>query len=209
MRDRQPAAVSNQAEITSRCQQIDHLGSSWTVCWCAQFLLKDPKMISVRGKSSQIGQYLKATSSVVPSQSRPVNKVVHELKIFKLPTEAPAITAGALGRSLPQRSSMLAVSGSLTAPCQIRLAHTDLRVPSFEHYRKVARKEPNKSSRDTDVKTKQGAYLVAATFGVASMYSAKNMVALFIESMGAAADVLAMSKIEVDISTIPEGEFLK
>ncbi|XP_003745589.1 cytochrome b-c1 complex subunit Rieske, mitochondrial [Galendromus occidentalis] len=161
-------------------------------------------MISVRGKSSQIGQFLKATSSVVPSQSRPVARAVNELKHENGPHEGPAITASALARSLPQRSSMLAVSGSLTAPCQIRLAHTDLKVPNFDHYRPDDRKTVTKNSRESKVSV--GSYVAGAAVGVAGLYSAKNTVAFFVEAMAASADILALAKIEIDVTSIPEGK---
>lgn len=42
------------------------------------------------------------------------------------------------------------------------------------------------------------------TVGVA--YAAKNAVSQFVSSMSASADVLAMSKIEIKLSDIPEGK---
>lgn len=41
---------------------------------------------------------------------------------------------------------------------------------------------------------------------MASAYAAKNVVTQFISSMSASADVLAMSKIEIKLSDIPEGK---
>ena len=42
--------------------------------------------------------------------------------------------------------------------------------------------------------------------GVTGVHIGKNVVVDFLSTMSASADVLAMAKIEVDLSTIPEGE---
>uniref|UniRef100_A0A8C3P376 Cytochrome b-c1 complex subunit Rieske, mitochondrial n=1 Tax=Cyanoderma ruficeps TaxID=181631 RepID=A0A8C3P376_9PASS len=47
--------------------------------------------------------------------------------------------------------------------------------------------------------------MTAAT-GVATAYVAKNVVTQFISSLSASADVLALSKIEIKLSDIPEGK---
>lgn len=48
------------------------------------------------------------------------------------------------------------------------------------------------------------AYFLAGGMGAA--YAAKNTVTKFVASMGAAADVLALAKIEVNLTEIPEGK---
>lgn len=162
-------------------------------------------MISVRNKSSQIGQFLKAASVVVPSQSRPPKKILHEFHAEQLPVPPPAMCAGNLARTLPQRGTMLAVSGSFTAGSQIRLAHTDMKLPDFEYYRLPERKDP-KAQRDTTIKIRTSSYMVAGVATMAAMYSAKNTVALFVDSMNVSAAGLALAKVEIDISQIPEGK---
>lgn len=49
-------------------------------------------------------------------------------------------------------------------------------------------------------------YLIMAGGGVATVHATKNVVADYLSTMSATADVLALAKIEVDISTIPEGK---
>lgn len=163
-------------------------------------------MISVRNRSSQIGQYLKASSAAVPSQSRPPTRVIHELKDEKIPADPVARTAGALGRSLPAHSQVMAVSGSFTAGQQIRLAHTDVRVPNFDAYRVESRRDPTKPSSDTEVSAKMGSYLVVGAGALGTTYAAKSMVTQFVSSLSASADVLALAKIEVKLGDIPEGK---
>jgi len=162
-------------------------------------------MISVRGKSSQIGQYLKASSSVVASQSRPVTKVIHEVKNYPLPEEHEALTAYNLGKGLPSRQVM-AISGSFSSPHQIRMAHTDLRVPDFSTYRLKSRQDPAKKSAESEVGAKTGSYLVMGAGALGSTYAAKAVVTQFVMSLSASADVLALAKIEVKLGDIPEGK---
>ena len=42
--------------------------------------------------------------------------------------------------------------------------------------------------------------------GIAAVHGGKNMVVDFLSSMSASADVLAMAKIEIDLTAIPEGK---
>ena len=85
-----------------------------------------------------------------------------------------------------------------------RCSHTDLTVPDFTEYRR----ESTRDSREpaTDLGRKAFTYLVVAGGGVATAHGTKNLVIDFISSMGATADVLALAKIEVDLSAIPEGK---
>ena len=46
---------------------------------------------------------------------------------------------------------------------------------------------------------------MAGTLGVTGAYSAKAVVNQFVTSMSASADVLALAKIEIKLSDIPEG----
>ena len=49
-------------------------------------------------------------------------------------------------------------------------------------------------------------YTMTGVCGVTLAYAAKNTVWMFVSTMAPAADALAMAKIEVDISAIPEGK---
>jgi len=159
----------------------------------------------VRNKASQIGKYLKTSSSVVPSQSRPVAAVYRELKDNALPLPAEPITGHSLGKTLPSHQ-LLAVSGSFTSGQQIRLAHTDLRVPDFSDYRLKSRSNPNEPNSKSEVNVKLSSYLVVGVGALASTYAAKAVVTQFVSSLAASADVLALAKIEVKLSDVPEGK---
>ncbi|XP_058449943.1 cytochrome b-c1 complex subunit Rieske, mitochondrial isoform X2 [Malaya genurostris] len=88
---------------------------------------------------------------------------------------------------------------------QIRLAHTDIQVPDFSDYRRDAVKRPNAKNNSSDDRA-AFTYLMVGGAVVSTAYVAKSMVATFVSSMSASADVLAMAKIEVKLSDIPEGK---
>jgi len=100
------------------------------------------------------------------------------------------------------KARSLAVPGHQHA----RLAHTDIRVPDFTPYRKEATKDPNKTN-DKSMDERRGfAYLATATVGVGSAIAAKAVLIDLLSAMSPAKEVLALSKIEIDLSEIPVGK---
>lgn len=69
--------------------------------------------------------------------------------------------------------------------------------PDFSDYVK-----PNR----TDDKGRAFTYFMVGSFGMLTTVGAKSTVEAFLESMSASADVLAMAKVEVKLSAIPEGK---
>ena len=65
---------------------------------------------------------------------------------------------------------------------------------------------PKKSSNDNSESRRAFSYLVTGASAVVGVYAAKTVVTQFVSSMSASADVLAMSKIEIKLSDIPEGK---
>lgn len=57
-----------------------------------------------------------------------------------------------------------------------------------------------------DLSRKAFTYLILGSGGVGAAYGVKNTAVDFLSSMSASADVLALAKIEIDLSTIPEGK---
>lgn len=58
----------------------------------------------------------------------------------------------------------------------------------------------------TDDKGRAFTYFMVGSFGMLTTVGAKSTVEAFLESMSASADVLAMAKVEVKLSAIPEGK---
>ena len=94
----------------------------------------------------------------------------------------------------------------IPAPAGVRLAHTDIKIPDFGDYRRPEVSDPNKSSQDSSEGRRVFSYLVTGASTMVGVYAAKTVVSQFISSMSASADVLALSKIEVKLTDIPEGK---
>ncbi|KDR84847.1 hypothetical protein GALMADRAFT_233267 [Galerina marginata CBS 339.88] len=83
---------------------------------------------------------------------------------------------------------------------QQRFIHTSVavkdapQVPDFSAYR------TNTDSNRTL------SYFMVGSLGIISASAAKSSVSEFLQSMAASADILALAKVEVDLSTIPEGK---
>ena len=89
----------------------------------------------------------------------------------------------------------------MTGVNQQRLLHTSVahrdapNVPDFSKYE--AKSETSNRSL---------AYLMIGSLGLLSASAAKSTVTEFLATMSASADVLAMAKVELDLSSIPEGK---
>ncbi|KAK4872666.1 hypothetical protein RN001_014695 [Aquatica leii] len=89
---------------------------------------------------------------------------------------------------------------------QVRMAHTDIRVPDFSYYRRTEVMDPNKKSSDSREARQNLTYLISGAGVLGGVYSAKAVVTQFLSSMSASADVLALAKIEIKLADIPEGK---
>ena len=72
-------------------------------------------------------------------------------------------------------------------------------IPDFSHYRAP-------STRDTATSSRAFTYFMVGTTGAMTMVGAKATVHDFLTNMSASADVLALAKVEVDLTQIPEGK---
>ncbi|KAF8807273.1 ubiquinol-cytochrome c r [Phlegmacium glaucopus] len=81
-----------------------------------------------------------------------------------------------------------------------RLIHTSVVV-------KDAPEVPNFSAYRTNPDSNRAlSYFMVGSLGIISASAAKSSVSEFLQSMAASADILALAKVEVDLSTIPEGK---
>nr|XP_009858033.1 cytochrome b-c1 complex subunit Rieske, mitochondrial-like [Ciona intestinalis] len=100
---------------------------------------------------------------------------------------------------------------SLIGPSSVRYAHSDVTVPDFNDYRPnnvsntaITNFREKEEQRKKDTKTFN--YAITAGAWIGGVYVAKNTVELFIKSMSASADVLALASIEVPLADVPEGK---
>lgn len=94
----------------------------------------------------------------------------------------------------------------LTSAAQIRTAHTDIQFPDFSAYRRAPVKGAEKDQEATADSRKTFSYLLLAAGAVPATYATKVLVQEFVLSMSATADVLALAKVEIKLSDIPEGK---
>lgn len=155
-------------------------------------------------RAGHLAPYFKATSQVVSNGLKPVVAVhtpVDKTVYQPLPKTS---TVHSLHGSLPIQG-MKAVNG-LGVKSQVRYAHTDIGYPDFSAYRREDTKDP-KAKYDETVDQRQAfTYLIAGGGAMAGAFAAKSVVTQFVSSMSAAADVLALAKIEIKLSDIPEGK---
>ena len=111
------------------------------------------------------------------------------------------------GPSMPQYGNYPYFSyqlSSFTGKTQVRYSHTDVSVPDFGDYRRPASQDSNKPVSN-DISRRAFTYMMVAGMGITGMHASKKVLQDFLATMSASADVLAMAKIEIDLSTIPEG----
>lgn len=99
-------------------------------------------------------------------------------------------------------------TNAFTRSHQTRLSHTDIRVPDFKDYRNQYSENPSQSSKDNADERHTFSYISTFGIGLATAYGAKAIVRDIVANVAPSADVLALAKIEVKLSDIPEGKNL-
>ena len=105
-----------------------------------------------------------------------------------------------------QYQSFLNILLNLLESVSARYAHTDVKVPDFSDYRNDYSENPVQSSKENADDRKTYSYLATFGVGLATAYGAKAIVYDIIANVAPSADVLALAKIEVKLSDIPEGK---
>lgn len=104
------------------------------------------------------------------------------------------------------KQSILKPLPALYSSTNNRNAHTDMEVPDFTYYRRSGTKDSTAKSQDTYEGRANFTYLWSGALGVTGAYMATSTVNQLLGSMSASADVLAMAKIEINLTDIPEGK---
>ncbi|XP_053551136.1 cytochrome b-c1 complex subunit Rieske, mitochondrial [Bombina bombina] len=162
-------------------------------------------MLSLAARSGPFSSYLVATSYSVAGPLKPlVAGVALQADKVLLDVKKPFLCRESLsGQAL---SGGLRASSALNGVSCVRFTHNDVAVPDFSAYRRPEVLDSSKSSQGSSDSRKAFSYLLTGATLVATTYAAKNAVNQFVLSMSASADVLAMSKIEIKLSDIPEGK---
>jgi ubiquinol-cytochrome c reductase iron-sulfur subunit len=91
-------------------------------------------------------------------------------------------------------------------PLSVRYAHTDVVVPDFTEYRNSYTENPNQSTKENADDRQTFSYISTFGVGLATAYGAKAIVRDIVANVAPSADVLALAKVEVKLSDIPEGK---
>jgi ubiquinol-cytochrome c reductase iron-sulfur subunit len=109
-----------------------------------------------------------------------------------------------MNKFIPKPSDKTLATANTHSKMTHRCYHNDITVPEFAEYRKELTKDEKEPAGDLN--RKAYTYLVLGSGGVATAYGVKSAATHFLSTMSATADVLAMAKIEVDLTAIPEGK---
>ena len=154
-------------------------------------------------RTSVVSRYLGGTCNALPHwTTTTLTPAVVPAKETPLPPRKQCQTSQSFATLLPYRSPA-ATAHALTVP--VRHSHTDVQVPDFELYRRQATVPANQPST-SEVGRRAFTYMLMLGGGVAAAHGAKSPVVDLLSSMSASADVLAMAKIEIDLTAIPEGK---
>lgn len=133
------------------------------------------------------------TSAKTPKAAKPSKQIV--------PLRPTRLTNFTMSSNLLSKNALTAVTAT-----QIRLVHTDFKVPDYSDYRRNSTKDPTAPNRETYENRNAFTYVVLGTAATGTMFCAKAIVHKFVLSMAPAADVLALASIEVNLNEIPEGK---
>lgn len=160
-------------------------------------------MINIAAKSGNLSPYLKATTQAVGAslKTATVPALSHSEEVVTKP--GTATTNQSLNQLIP--SGPLSVVSGVGIQTHVRWYRDNVQWPDFTPYRRDSTKNPNKQTANVEERA-TFTYLVSMGAVVATTYGAKAMVTQFLSSMSAAADVLALAKIEVNLNDIPEGK---
>ncbi|XP_039619080.1 cytochrome b-c1 complex subunit Rieske, mitochondrial [Polypterus senegalus] len=162
-------------------------------------------MLSLAARSGVFAPYLQSTAFAVAGPLKPLAPgVAVQAEKVLLDVKKPFLCRESLNGQCAKTGPVVATS--LNGFSKVRYAHSDITVPDFSDYRRSDVQDVRKSSRDSSDNRKAFSYLVTGAFSVVTAYTAKTVVTQFISTMSASADVLALSKIEVKLSDIPEGK---
>ncbi|XP_030645923.1 cytochrome b-c1 complex subunit Rieske, mitochondrial [Chanos chanos] len=155
-------------------------------------------MMSLAARSGALSPYLQATNFIVTGPLKAVMPGAVSKGDLLVNQKKPFL-------SLDSKKGP-GISAYVNGYFGARLAHTDIKVPDFSDYRRPEVMDPKKSSQESSEARRTFSYLITGSTAVIGVYTAKTVVTQFVSSMSASADVLALSKIEIKLSDIPEGK---
>jgi len=168
-------------------------------CATGRETINKVKMLSFVGRSGSLTPFFTATTQLLANPAKGIVPcVLEKAKVdiqMDVDPKKPTLVTGAATSSK-----------SLFPAVQARFAHSDIQMPDFSAYRRESTSDPTKPSRDSEDSRKLFSYMFTLGAGVSGAFLGKAVATEFVMSMAASADVLALAKIEVNLSDIPEGK---
>jgi len=165
-------------------------------------------LAKVAGQVSR-GQFAKASTIAVNGGGAEFSHGNHkpDSKPISVPPAGTPVSRAGMFKLMGGENTILATSG-INTKSQYRFLHThnDMEVPDFSPYRRSGTKDPTKNSNKHDEDRKMFTYAMSGALGGMGAVVASGVVNAFVASMSASKDVLAMSKIEVNLNDIPVGK---
>nr|CAH0104108.1 unnamed protein product [Daphnia galeata] len=162
-------------------------------------------MFSFVARSANLSSTTVAATQSVANGSKALSPAVSiHIERALVPPPAQKLTTNSLMASLP--INPIRASVSIGGPSQVRFSHTDVQIPDFSAYRRSSLQNSSADNKSSAPSRQGFSYLIVGSGAVGGAYAAKSIVGEFVSSMSASADVLALAKIEVKLSDIPEGK---
>jgi len=162
-------------------------------------------MMTVVARGANLAPYMQATNQAVASQLRPIALAPVSRPKILVDRKKKRESQHTFSQLLPKQPYMSASSGP-GVTSQVRYAHTDIRIPDFSATRRKSVQDPTAKNSDSFESRNAFTYVMIGGASMAGAYGAKTVVGELISSMSASADVLALAKIEVKLTDIPEGK---
>lgn len=145
------------------------------------------------------------------SVTRVSNPTSFGISTKMLPRSFQLTSSGNVVGRLTPRGTSVAVGNSFAVSdpqdrIQKRWAHTDIKVPDFSAYRRDSTKDPTKSASSTIDERRAFTYMVTGGLLASGLTCGKWFTNTFVGTWSASKDVLALAKIEVDLTSIPAGK---
>jgi len=169
-------------------------------------------MMSFIARSGPSASGVMATKSFTPSLARVAGAVqeIAQPTAYTLPPQPEAVTSTSLQKKLAKNRKSISMNPRVVfgvgGPVQIRYAHTDIAVPDWSHIRRDSTKSAASNNRESAPARKAFSYMAVVGAGAVGLIAGKRFVHGAIGTFSASKDVLALAKIEIDLSPIPEGK---
>jgi len=113
-------------------------------------------------------------------------------------------TSYGLSQTLFRRQ--LTVGTGIGVGTQLRYYHNDIKIPSFDDYRRPSTKDPTRVAKESRDERRLPIDAVKIGVGVTGVIAVKKIASTIVANLAPAASTKALGIIDIDLSAIPEGK---